>query len=388
MAGQKEILTAEDSLRLNVLMTQAEAIRIDESTHQVIGLADGRELRVVLHPRGREEVYLQAVRRLLATLVTGHSGGFPVYIRRWLRGGHLGNLRIDDLLRLGEPEAVLAAAAVPSLDEATARRLWWALPEAPVARALLANRSVSAAALRGELAEFLAEHLPFEREADAILETLRLIAAPGVLEPARRARLWRRGNVEVAYRVGFLVACADALPEPPALRAEAVAARAALAPLAEAGNAPAAALLRLLDVPGQAFLGGCADVLANPQQRLLIATTLNTLGRYCGAVALPGPPCVDDAQLAARVERACAEADGELGALLAARPEQAPQVRAMLFLGGVHEGLCYPVFARSTAVGSQLRGKLAAVLDPIATRVATLTGSRPEAPGQRRRRVS
>ena len=68
-------------------------------------------------------------------------------------------------------------------------------------------------------------------------------------------------------------------------------------------------------------------------------------------------------------------------------PELEAPLRAMLFLGGVHEGLCYAVFARSTAVGSQLRGKLADVLDPVAARLALLTGMPPEPP-RRRRRVS
>lgn len=382
-----DILTAEDSLRLNVLMTQAEAVRIDESARRVIGLVGEREMRVELHVQGREDAYLQAVRRLIATLVTGHAGGFPVYIRRWLRGGHLENLRIHDLLRLGEPEAALAAASVPALDTVIARRLWWALPEAPVARALLANASVTDADLRAELAGYLADHLPFEQVSDAIVETLRLIAPPDVLDATRRSRLWRRGDADIAYRVGFLVACPEALPEPPAAREEAAALRAALAPAADSGNEAAIALRRLLAVPGQAFLRGCADVLANPQQRLLISATLNALGRYCTAVSQPGTLCTDLAEVAARTERSCADPDGPAGRLLAAVPQCVPQVRAMLTLGAIHEGLCYAVFARSTAVGSQLRGKLAVVLDPIAAEVAVLAGRPPEPP-RRRRRVS
>jgi len=282
---------------------------------------------------------------------------------------------------------VQAAASVPTLDEVVARRLWWALPEAPVARALLGNTSVTDADLRAELAGYLADHLPFEQVSDAIVETLRLIAPPDVLDATRRSRLWRRGDVDIAYRVGFLVACPETLPEPPATRDEAVALGAALAPMAESGNQPAIALRRLLAVPGQAFLRGCADVLANPQQRLLISATLNALGRFCAAAVPSGAICADLAEVATRTDRTCAEPDGPVGRLLAAVPQCAPQLRAMLTLGAIHEGLCYAVFARSTAVGSQLRGKLAGVLDPIAAEVAVLVGTSPEPP-RRRRRVS
>ncbi len=353
-----DILTKEDGLRLNVLMTQAEAVRIDTSGPAVVALVGERELRVELHPQGREDAYLLAVRRLLASLVIGHPGGFPVFIRRWLRGGQRENLRTADLLRLGEPEAVLAAAASPNVDATVARRAWWAHPEPTVARALLGNPALAAAALRGELAAWLVEHLPFEQDDSAAMATVRLIAAPGLLDPEARRRLWRRGLQRPACLVGFLQAAPDDLPEPRPARALPVATATVLDAACAAGNPWAGRLARALGGRGQAFLVACDAILDEPQHRDIVSPLLNLLGDWCR---------VGDA---ARPELAGLEAELE----------------ALARLGASEEALCYPVFSRSTASGSLLRDKLREPLQPLREAIATLLGGEVAGPAPRRRR--
>ena len=359
----EDVLTKEDGLRLNVLMTQAEAVRIDERGPTVVALAGDRELRVELHPQGREDAYLLAVKRLLATLVIGHAGGFPLFIRRWLRGGQLENLRTADLLKLGEPEAVLAVAASPNIDETAARRAWWALPEPGVARALLDNPALAASGLRRELADWLAEHLPFEQDENAVMATVRLIAAPGLMEDAARLRLWRRGLQRPACLVGFLQAAPDDLPEPRPPRGLDGEQAAALTAACAAGDPLALGLQCALDGPGQSFLAACDAILDEPQHREIVSPLLNLLGDWC-------------------------RTGGDRDALVAALPGLTAEIDALCLLGGSEESLCYNVFARSTASGSLLRDKLRETLRPLRGAIATLLGGEVVSSAPRRRRRS
>jgi hypothetical protein len=359
----EDVLTKEDGLRLNVLMTQAEAIRIEARGPTVVALAGDRELRVELHPQGREDAYLLAVKRLLASLVIGHQGGFPLFIRRWLRGGQLENLRTADLLKLGEPEAVHAVAASPNVDEAAARRAWWALPEPAVARALLDNAALTVPELRRELADWLAEHLPFEQDENAVMATVRLIAAPGLMADAARQRLWRRGQQRPACLVGFLQAAPDDLPEPRPARELTDDVAEALTAAAATGDPLAGRLQHALDAPGQSFLAACDGVLDEPQHREIVSPLLNLLGDWC-------------------------RADGNRDALVAALPGLAAEIDALRLLAASEEALCYPVFSRSTASGSLLRDKLREPLTPLREAIATLLGGAVVSDRPRRRRRS
>ncbi len=359
----EDVLTKEDGLRLNVLMTQAEAVRIDERGPTVVALAGDRELRVELHPQGREDAYLLAVKRLLASLVIGHTGGFPLFIRRWLRGGQLENLRTADLLKLGEPEAVLAVAASPNVDAQAARLAWWALPEPGVARALLDNPALTDGDLRRELADWLAEHLPFEQDENAVMATVRLIAASGLMADAARERLWRRGLQRPACLVGFLQAAPDDLPEPHPSRALGGELANALVAACADGDPLAQRLQRALDAPGQSFLAACDAILDEPQHREIVSPLLNLLGDWC-------------------------RAEGDRDALVATLPGLAAEIDALCLLGACEEALCYAVFSRSTASGSLLRDKLREPLQPLRAAIATLLGGEVVSNAPRRRRRS
>ena len=139
------LLVEEDTLRLNVLAAAALAIRIDEDAMCVEALTAATTHRVDLKPAGSPVRYLREVRESLSVLALGTPGGYPVFIRRWTRSGALETDRLTRLLCLGEPEAVVAVAASPNLDDELARRAWWCLPTAEVAVEKAAQRLVPCA---------------------------------------------------------------------------------------------------------------------------------------------------------------------------------------------------------------------------------------------------
>ena len=110
-------LSAEDNLRMNVLLSQKlQAVRIDESKMIVYALTDRGEAKVPLNPSGRPEQYLRKVKELISGHILGSPGGYPVYLRRWTRMGQMRDDSLEQLLMLGEPEAVVAAVCSPGSD--------------------------------------------------------------------------------------------------------------------------------------------------------------------------------------------------------------------------------------------------------------------------------
>ena len=107
-------LSAEDNLRLNVLLAQElHAVRIDESKMIVYALTGKGEAKVPLNPTGKDEAYIKEVKALFSTHVMGSPGGYPVYLKRWTRMGQARDESLAQLLLLGEPEAVVAAVHAP-----------------------------------------------------------------------------------------------------------------------------------------------------------------------------------------------------------------------------------------------------------------------------------
>ena len=207
-------LSSEDSLRLNVLINQdLQAIRIDESKMVVHALTGRGEAKVPLNPTCRDDKYLRYVREMFSTHALGSPGGYPVFLRRWTRMGQMREESLEGLLVLGEPEAVVAVANSPELNEEVARRAWWAMPEADIARRMLKKSQIAESAIGKELAAFLVEFLPFEMEANNIVETVRLVLQPGLVDKDTLHNLWSRGARKSAFYVGFLLAIPNDLPE-------------------------------------------------------------------------------------------------------------------------------------------------------------------------------
>lgn len=132
-------LSSEDTLRLNVLVNNVEAIRIEERSLTVFGLSARGEARVQLNPTGRSDQYLRAVREFLSSCALGSPSGYPVHLNRWTRMGQARDANLAKLLMLGEPEAITAVVCAPGLTEELARRAWWVDSTSENARRMLAR---------------------------------------------------------------------------------------------------------------------------------------------------------------------------------------------------------------------------------------------------------
>ncbi|HSJ48292.1 MAG TPA: sulfur reduction protein DsrS [Gammaproteobacteria bacterium] len=376
-------LATEDALRLNVLLAnQLHAVRIDESQMAVSALSERGEATIRLNPTGRHDQYIRKVKELISSQVLGSPGGYPVYLKRWTRMGQARDDSLEQLLMLGEPEAVVAAVHAPGLTHELARRAWWALPEADNARRMLERDCVVAGEMGQVLAEFLLEYLPFETEPQAMMESVRLILRPGLISDDAREKLWVKAKHKNTYYVGFLRAIPDSLPELAAPHPDYARRADTLEALSEQGNGVATQLQRVWRGPGQAFLRTAEGVLRKPNNQDVVLGLLQALQEYFAPVhpRLPNhdhmPVIID------QVERLCADEviDGcgcrdDVRTLLAADPDLQAPVQAMLVLACLSDRVVTPVFAHTDAIGTVMRRKLEPVTQPILEQFARLLGT-------------
>jgi hypothetical protein len=362
-------LSGEDSLRLNVLLANPiQAVRIDESSMTLYALSEQGEAKVQLNPNCRDEHYLRWVRELLSSHFLGSPGGYPIYLRRWTRMGQArSNESLERLLLLGESEAVVAAVHAPGLTAELARRAWWAMPTAENARRMLERDSVKTAPIGQELAEYLVEYLPFEQDAIAQIQSVRLALQPGLIDEQKRRSLWTKAKAKNAYYVGFLQATPDDLPEPVPASPGLDVARAELMGLIEQENPYALQLCRVLDSPGQTFLQTAEAAMRRPPDQETVVGLLDAIGSYFASVRTGEAPSEEMEDIVAAGEVLCSASDRPtaLGEVLEASPAFRVQVAAMLSLAWVGEPLVRPIFARSTAVGTVMRRKLEPITGPI-----------------------
>lgn len=362
-------LSSEDILRLNVLVKNVEAIRIDERHMTVCGLSARGEAKVPLNPTGRPEQYLKAVREFLSSAALGSPSGYPVHLNRWTRMGQARDTNLARLLMLGESEAIAAVVCAPGLTEELARRAWWVDPTSDTARRMLARPCVVESELGRTLATHLVEHLPFETDPRVIIDSVRLVLQPGLIDSPTRARLWEKGAVQTVYRIGFLEAVPDALPQPLPARADAVRHAGLLADLA-ADNVLAGLLQRVLSSPGQTFLAVCLQVLGKPSSQEAVVSLLNALSRYFSPARIGDEPCQDSALTVAQAEQALARPAA--AALLSAVPGLRAEIVALHALARMDEAIVIPVFARSSASGSLMRRKIEPLIHPVIEQIGVL----------------
>lgn len=373
-------LSPEDTLRLNVLLAnRPQAIRIDESRMTVHALAEKGEAQVQLNPTGRDEPYLKRVRELISGHVLGSPGGYPVYLQRWTRMGQMRDRSLEQLLLLGEPEAVVAAVCAPGLNDELARRAWWAMQDAENARQMLTKQEVAGGSMGPVLAEYLVEHLPFEIEPEKMIETVRLVLQPGLIDADAEADLWHKAQRKNAYYVGFIAAVPDRLPEerPPSAHFERLGGE--LEALAGEGNVLAAQLHRVLGPAGQSYLETVRRIFRKPSNQDVINTALDVIAGYFAALRPEGRA---DASIEQLIEEAgdwlafgagSEQGAGQIEALLALDPDLDGPLRAMRVLSGLSYGVVRPVFRDSTAIGSLMRRKLEPVVTLLLGQVSTLT---------------
>lgn len=373
-------LSSEDALRLNVLLTHAlQAVRIDENSLTLYALTEKGEARVALHPTGRKEQYLRLVREMLSGHALGSPGGYPLFIQRWTRMGQNSGDNIDKLLLLGDEEAVVSVAYSPRLTDELARRAWWCSKSGDNARRMLEREVVSRGSMGPVLANYLVEHLPFETSPHVVIDTIRIVLQPGLLDEQTQSRLWNRAKSDNAYYVGFLAAMPDTLPGQGAARADQEELTALLAPLVQTGSPYARQLVRVLSASGQTFLAACDDVLRRPADQDVARAMFHVMGAYFGALQHEGGEELDLKSAIAMAQQRLDAPDSELAAVLAVAPQCLPALRALMILAEIGEFSVAPILSRTTAIGSLMRRKLEPVSEPVIELISVLRGQRPEA---------
>lgn len=359
-------LSPEDSLRLNVLLTQGlQAVRVDESRMKVYALTERGEAQVPLNPNCRDEQYIRNVKSLFSSHSIGSPGGYPVYLKRWTRMGQARDESLDQLLVLGEEEAVVAVVHAAGLTDEIARRAWWCMPTTDNARRMLEKRAVVEGKMGPILAEFLIEHLPFEDEPLAMIDSVRAALQPGLVTEELRQSLWQKARQKGAYYVGFLQAMPDDLPGDAAPHANYEHYKQVLEPLLEQGNAAAALLLRVMSAAGQNYLNTIDAALKRPSDQNVVVALFMTIERYFADIC-PGFNNRRDIQLIIdEASQRCAECDESLAEIKSLLPDAEPYLHAMMVLSGYCEELTFPVFGQTDAIGSVMRKRIKHLTDPI-----------------------
>ncbi len=368
-------LSPEDSLRLNVLLSQGlQAVRIDDSRLVVHALTERGEARVPLNPNCRDDQYLRQVKALLSSHSLGSPGGYPVYLKRWTRMGQARDDSLDQLLLLGEEEAVVAVVHARGLTNETARRAWWCMPTADNARRMLEKADVVQGDMGPVLAEFLVEHLPFEQDHQAIIDSVCAALQPGLLPESLKQSLWSKAKTKGSYFVGFLQALPDRLPGDAADHPAHAELSARLRPLIEQGNASAAQLLRVTGAAGQNYLDTVERALKRPGNQDVVVALFTVLEDYFRD-ACPGFENRRDIDAILAGSRSdWREKNPALHALLQTVPAFENQIRAMAVLSGYCEELLVPVFSQTDAVGSLMRKKIEYLTQPLKRQLAVLRG--------------
>ena len=362
-------LSAEDNLRLNVLLAQQlYAVRIDESKMMVFALTAKGEAKVPLNAIGKDEAYIKEVKALFSTHVMGSPGGYPVYLKRWTRMGQARDDSLAQLLLLGEPEAVVAAVHAPGLTDVLAKYAWWAMPTADNARRMLEKQAVVEGETGKLLAEFLIEFLPFEEEQSDMIDSVRLVLQPGLISQQEKEKLWSKTKTKRSFYVGFLHAAADELPVEVGVHPEHEKIKQQLVPLIEQDNPYAIILEKVLSAKGQAFINTVENALKKPGNQDVVESLLSAVSRYFETI-MPQQFTDDD------IDTICAEAEilccsnKEINAVVSVFGDIAGNVQkylcAMTVLACLSVKLVNPIFSRSDAIGTVMRKKIKPVTDPV-----------------------
>lgn len=371
------VLSAEDNLRLNVLLAQElHAVRIDESKMIVFALTAKGEARVPLNAIGKDEAYIKEIKSLFSTHVMGSPGGYPVYLKRWTRMGQARDDSLAQLLLLGEPEAVVAAVHASGLTDELAARAWWAMPTAENARRMLEKRAVVEGETGKVLAEFLIEFLPFEEEQSDMIESVRLVLQPGLISQQEKEKLWSKTKSKRSFYVGFLHAAADDLPIEVEGHPDHEQIKVLLSPLLDQGNPYALMLEKVLSAKGQAYVQTVQDALKKPGNQDVIVSLLAAVAKYFEMV-LPENFTTDDiVAICSESETLCCGDNPDASKVLEALDGHADKAKrylcAITVLSCLSVKLVNPVFSRSDAIGTVMRKKIKHITDPVLAELQVL----------------
>jgi hypothetical protein len=337
----------------------------------VFGLSAQGEAKVHLSPTGRRDQYLRAVREFLSTCALGSPSGYPVHLNRWTRMGQARDANLAKLLMLGEPEAISAVVCAPGLTEEIARRAWWVDSTSENARRMLARDCVVKSDMGRALAGYLIEHLPFETESHVIIDSVRLVLQSGLIDADIRQRLWEKGVAQADYRIGFLEAEPDNLPQPVNAREELELLRPSLNVFSAGNNPFALLLLRVLDSQGQTFLATCERVIRKLASQDATVALLNVLSSYFGLLRTSDESSPDVIQILEALDLKLDEMPSAVD-ILAVHRQLRSRLLAMCALARMDEAVVTPVFAQSSASGSLMRNKIEPVIHAVLDQISVL----------------
>lgn len=361
-------LSDQDKLRLNVLLAQPlQAIRIDESRMELHALSEKGEAKITLHPNCKDEKYLKIVRQWLSTHILGSPGGYPVFLKRWTRMGQARDDSLEKLLLLGEPEAVVAVVHATGITNELARRAWWCAPNSETARCLLESEQVATGSMGPELAKFLVEFLPFEESSRAMMNSVRLVLQPNLVEEETKLDIWKRGKRRNTFYVGFIRQCPDSLPidnDPHP--------QYSLVKKINASNKLANKLCILFSSHGQSALEAINMVLNKPNDQDVAVEIFNTIGEYFCVSPDEEYNWRDIHELEQHVTKLNSHYESEINDILVHAPDAKSIIDAVLYLSMVNEKLLDPVFGVTDAIGSVMRKRIAHLTDPIIKQINTL----------------
>jgi hypothetical protein len=367
-------LSPEDSLRLNVLLTQGlQAVRFDESRMIVYALTERGEAKVELHANCRDSQYIRNVKALFSSHSLGSPGGYPVYLKRWTRMGQAKNDSLDQLLLLGEEEAVVAVVHASGLTNEMARRAWWCSPTSDNARRMLEKEDVVKGDMGKILAEFLIEHLPFEEDQLAMIDGVKASLQPGLISDELRQSLWDKCKQKGSYYVGFLQATPDSLPGDAQNHGEYEKLTEKLSPLLAKENKAARQFLRVMSSAGQNYLNAIEATLKRPNNQDVIVSLFLTIENYFSDICPGFENNRDIGIIIQEAEQYCEQcSSSDLAELIGAIPEYKEHVKAMMILSAYCEILTFPVFGQTDAIGSVMRKKIKHLTDPLKQQLAIL----------------
>jgi len=387
-------LSNEDSLRLNVLMAQQpKAIRLDEGKMLIYALTSRGEAKIALNPTLKNERYLALVKDFLSNKVLHVAGGFPAYITRWNRMGEARGEKLDKLLLLGEPEAVIAVVNSRELTAELAESAWWAYQSADNARSMLANEALLNTEIGVELAQFLIEFLPFEEDPCNMLESIRLVLQPGLISEQEKYALWKKAKSKNTLYLGFLDTIPDQIPDPLQEHDHLVKLRNVLSNLIERKNPYAEKLIQLSQSSGQTFLHTAELTFKRPPNQVVYVALIESIRKYLYTGQTEGQESqyqlsvgigddtIDERDINSIYEFATALCDMEntkynkspaLLEIMQVAPQLKDTLCAIIILGRISHAVTIPVFSQSSAIGSLMRKKLKPVSDMVLNQLKLL----------------
>jgi len=366
-------LSAEDSLRLNVLLAQdLHAVRIDDSKMIVYGLTAKGEAKVPLNPNCKSEKYIKLVKEVFSTHVMGSPGGYPVFLKRWTRMGQARDESLQQLLLLGEPEAVVATVHAEGLTDELAERAWWIMPNADNARQMLAREAVAKGKTGRVLADFLLEFLPFEEEKSIAIDTVRLLLQPGLITEDEKEKLWAMAKSKNSFYVGFMHALSHDLPGQSFASDDYEVIKQSVGSLIDLENRFAVLLEKVLSESGQSFISTAQTVLKKPGDQYVVISLLQAISQYFADIRPEYFMADDIDKIVVEMEMLCASPTDDLKDILVMLPDMQQTIRAMLVLSCLSVKLVNPVFAQTDAIGSGMRKKIRHITEPIFSQLQIL----------------